>query len=110
MMLDGEAEKLTRKAVEMALAGDATALRLCIDRLIAPRKERPVSFALPEIKTASDLVDATNAIAGAVADGALTTGKAANLSALVGNVGKAIELGELEQRIQRLEASVEARH
>jgi hypothetical protein len=35
----------------MALGGDATAIRLCLDRLIAPRSERPVSLTLPEIKT-----------------------------------------------------------
>jgi hypothetical protein len=33
-LLDGDAEALTRKCVEMALAGDATAMRLCLDRLI----------------------------------------------------------------------------
>ena len=31
-LLDGEAEKLTRKAIEMALAGDTVAMRLCLDR------------------------------------------------------------------------------
>jgi len=31
-LLDGEAEKLTRKAVELAMAGDVTALRLCRPR------------------------------------------------------------------------------
>ena len=41
-LLDGEDEALTRKAVEMALAGDGTALRLCLDRIIPPRRERPV--------------------------------------------------------------------
>jgi len=30
-LLDGEAEALTRKAVEMALAGDGAALRLCLE-------------------------------------------------------------------------------
>ena len=29
-LLDGEAEKLTRKCVELALKGDSTALRLCM--------------------------------------------------------------------------------
>ena len=32
-LLDGEAEALTRKAVEMALAGDVMALKLCLERL-----------------------------------------------------------------------------
>src|SRR5918993_3314619 len=61
-LLDGEADALTRKAVEMALAGDPTALRLCLDRLLPPRKDRPVSFALAELKTAADAVEATAAL------------------------------------------------
>jgi hypothetical protein len=31
-LLEGEAEGPTRKAVEMALAGDTTAMRLCFER------------------------------------------------------------------------------
>jgi hypothetical protein len=106
-LLDGDAEALTRKCVEMALAGDATAMRLCLDRLIPPRRERPVSFALPEIKKATDIIGATTALAGAVAVGELVPGEAAALSSLLANVAKAIELGEIEERLARLEASVD---
>src|SRR5215469_6310208 len=42
MLLDGEAEALTRRAVERALEGDATALRLCLERIIPPRRGRAV--------------------------------------------------------------------
>ncbi len=35
-LLDGEAEALTRKAVELALEGDTTALRLCLERMAPP--------------------------------------------------------------------------
>jgi hypothetical protein len=107
-MLEGEANAITRKAIELAKAGDLIAIRICLDRLIAPRKERPVSFALPEIKTASDIVGATNAIAAAVASGELMTGEASNLSSLVANVGKAIELGELETRLALIEERLAA--
>ena len=48
--LDGEVERLTRKAVEMALAGDTTALRLCLDRIAPVRRDRPVTFDLPELR------------------------------------------------------------
>ena len=34
LLLDGEATALSRKAVELALAGDPTALRLCLDRTV----------------------------------------------------------------------------
>ena len=35
-LLDGDAEKLTRKAVDMALGGDTVALRLVMDRIAPP--------------------------------------------------------------------------
>lgn len=46
-LLDGQAEALTQKAIETALAGDTTALRLCLDRIAPPGKDTPVSFTLP---------------------------------------------------------------
>ena len=39
-LLDGESDKLTRKAVDLAMKGDTTALRLCLERLCPPRKDR----------------------------------------------------------------------
>jgi Family of unknown function (DUF5681) len=35
-LLDGEAEALTRKAIEKALEGDGMALRLCLERVLPP--------------------------------------------------------------------------
>ena len=56
LLLDGEATALTRKAVELALAGDQAALRLCLDRTVAPRRERAVELALPPIRDAGDIL------------------------------------------------------
>jgi hypothetical protein len=36
-LLDGEADALTRRAVELALEGNMAALRLCLERLLPPR-------------------------------------------------------------------------
>jgi hypothetical protein len=49
-LLDGEAETLTRKAIELAKAGDLAALRVCLDRIAPPRKDRPVLFELPPVR------------------------------------------------------------
>jgi hypothetical protein len=68
-LLDGEAEALTRKAVEMALSGDTTAMRLCLERIAPPRKDRPVTFALPKLETAADAITACAALVEAVASG-----------------------------------------
>jgi hypothetical protein len=53
-LLDGESGALTRKAIELAKGGDMAALRLCLDRILPPRKDRPVTFALPAINSTND--------------------------------------------------------
>jgi hypothetical protein len=57
-LLDGEAEAIVRKAVEKAKEGDTTALRMCLERIVPPRKDRPVGFTFPPIKTAADGLEA----------------------------------------------------
>jgi Family of unknown function (DUF5681) len=57
-LLDGQASALTEKAINLALAGDMAALRLCLDRILPPRKDSPVAFDLPEMKTLNDAVPA----------------------------------------------------
>ena len=37
-LLDGQAAALTQKAIDLALAGDMAALRLCLDRSCRPAK------------------------------------------------------------------------
>src|SRR5919205_3313317 len=103
ILLDGEAEKLTRKAVELALAGDTIALRLCLDRILPPRRERPISFALPKIETAADAVKAVAAIAEAVAAGEITPGEAGELTRLVDVFTRTLEATEFEARLTALE-------
>src|SRR5262249_59590562 len=46
-LLDGEAETIVRKAIEKAKDGDTVALRLCLERLVPVRKDRPLSFKMP---------------------------------------------------------------
>ena len=102
-LLDGECEALTRKAVELALSGDGAALRLCMERILPPRRDRPVRFRLPALSTAGDAVTAMAAIVAAVADGDLTPAEAGELSAMVGTFVKAIEIRDLESRVRVLE-------
>ena len=109
-LLDGEAERLTRKAVEMALAGDTTALRICIDRILPPRRDRLVRFKLPELGSADGAMKALAAITMAVAQGDLTPGETAELSRLVEAYVKAIEASDFEQRIKALECAATSGH
>ena len=61
-LLDGQAQALTQTAVGLALGGDAAALRLCLDRILPPRRERPIRFELPLLKEPADAVSAMAAI------------------------------------------------
>ena len=82
-LLEGQAEALTQKAIERALAGDATALRICMDRIAPPRRDRPTPFALPRLKEAADARDAFAAVVRAVAEGELTPSEAVTLAGLI---------------------------
>src|SRR5215472_14488848 len=83
LSLDGEAAALTRKAVELALAGDQAALRLCLDRTVAPRRERSVELALPPIHSATDILGAIKVVTGAVGRGAITPSEGVALSNMI---------------------------
>lgn len=102
-MLEGEAEGLTRKAVDMALEGDTTALRLCLERIAPPRKEAPVQFDLPVMETARDAAQAASAVLQAVSEGDLTPTEGAHVMQLVETYRRTLELSDLEARIVALE-------
>lgn len=102
-LLAGEHEALTRKAVEVALNGDTTALRLCLDRIAPPRKDAPISFDLPPIKTAADALAASSAVLAAVANGEITPDEAGRVMALLTAHKALVEVGDLEARILALE-------
>ncbi len=102
-LLDGEAERITRKAIELALGGDMIALRLCQDRILPPRRERPVTFRMPTIATATDAATAAATLVNAVAAGALTPGEAADLGRLVTAYTDALEASEVMARLTELE-------
>lgn len=102
-LLEGEAEELTRKAIEMAKGGDGPALRMCLDRLAPPRKDAPVCFELPPIKTVADAVEASSALLSAVAGGDVTPDEAARIMTLLTSHKVLVETGEFERRLELLE-------
>jgi hypothetical protein len=100
-LLDGESEALTRKAVELALGGDPTALRLCLGRLLPPVRERAIAFRLPPPATLrsgdarepspGEVAAVMNAVMTALANGEITPGEAERIAAVLGTFIAAIE-------------------
>ena len=109
MLLDGEAEALTRKAVELALEGEGSALRLCLERIIPPRRERPVKLGLPPVRGAADLAGTMAAITTAATQGTITPGQAAELARVVEIFVRAVETSDFERRLRELEEAYAAR-
>ncbi len=105
-LLDGDAEALTRKAVELALAGDMAALRLCLERIAPPGRDAPVIFMLPAMQSAADAAKGAAAVLAAVAEGELTPAEGASLMALVEAYRRTLETSELEARVVALEGGV----
>ncbi len=110
VLLEGEAEALTRVAVEKALEGDVAALRLCLDRCLPVRRGATVHFELPNIETTADLPRAVGALIQLAGTGALTPDEAVQLAGLLDNKRRAFETNELEKRLSELEKSLKEAH
>ena len=102
-LLEGQAEALTQRAVDLALEGDTTALRLCLERIAPPRRDTHVSFPLPRMASAKDAAEAAGAVLQAVSEGELTPTEAAQVMGLVDSYRRTLEVTELEARVAALE-------
>ena len=105
-LLQGQAEALTQTAVtKKALEGDSVALRLCIERVAPAPKDQPVSFNLPKMKNAMDASEAAGSVLSAVSAGELTPIEAMRVMGLIDSYRRSLELTEIEERLQALEAN-----
>jgi hypothetical protein len=95
---------LTNKAIDLALAGDRVALRLCLDRIMPRRREAPIALPLPPIAGTADIGAAMAAVVNAAATGAVTSAQAGALARVVTTFIRAIETGDFERRLTELEA------
>jgi len=102
-LLDGDAEALTKKAVELAKDGDIIALRLCLDRVFPVRRDKPVTFALRTIDSPEEAANAMADVLAAVAAGELMPMEASEISKLVDVYVRSVETNELSKRLERLE-------
>ncbi|WP_070152571.1 DUF5681 domain-containing protein [Sphingobium phenoxybenzoativorans] len=102
-LMEGEAEVLTRKAIELAKGGDIVALRLCLDRIAPARKDSPIAFDLPAIASAQDALGASAALLAAVAAGEVTPIEAGAVMGLLESHRRLVETGDHEARLTALE-------
>jgi hypothetical protein len=105
-LMDNEAERMTKKMIELALDGDARALQFCLDRMLPRRSGRPIDLQLPSIEDPRDVIAALAAIANAVSDGRLTAEEVGHLAQFVERYAKAVNDYDLAPRIEALESQL----
>ena len=79
------------------------ALRLCLDRILPPCRERMIKFDLPSIESAADIAAAMKAVTAALASGIITPGEAKAIARLVDTFIRAIETSDFERRLKAIE-------
>jgi hypothetical protein len=104
-LLEGEAEALGRKAVELALAGNPHMLRTCLERIAPARRGRAVEFAMPSVTSPGDIAAAIGSILTAMSAGHLSPEEAAAAAKVVDAAAAAMARVEFEARIAALEAA-----
>lgn len=101
-MLQPHAQDLIETVVQMALGGDTTALRICMDRLVAPIREEPIHVTVPKITGPDDCVKAQAAVLNAVAAGQVLPGEGQVLSGLIEAQRRAYETTSLAKQMEAI--------
>ncbi len=107
-MLASRSEELINQVIDLALAGDTTALKMCLDRLFPPLKpvEPPVKFPLES----GSLTHMGAAVLSALGGGILSPEQGSKLVQALTGQARLIEVEELERRIAALEDEAHAKY
>lgn len=95
-------DALFKIAVERALDGDLTALKLCLERIspaIKPTSD-PVEFSLH----GTTLAEKAESVLQAIADGVIDVDSGRKLIGAISDLGKIIEVDSILERLEALEA------
>ena len=100
-LLEPHKAKLVRKAVELALKGDTTALRLCIDRLMPPLRAKDEPLQLSGFE--GSLTEQVRRVVRALAGGEISPDEAGAVMATLRAQTEIEKADELAQRMTAIE-------
>jgi hypothetical protein len=86
-----------------ALKGDATAMRLCMERLVPVAKSRNSRFPAPVAKTAEDLMQSISDLLKVVAEGVLSPQDGESVARIIESQRRMIETEGYDARLRVLE-------
>jgi len=107
-LLKAHAAALVKKALQLALDGDQTCLRICLERLVPMQKVAPLKVDLPDVAAVADIPKLFAAITEKLREGIAPSG-AATLIDLAEASRKSLEVVEIESRISALEEASKSR-
>jgi hypothetical protein len=107
-MLDDHGESITRKCALLAMQGDPTALRLCMERLIPPKKDHAVIFKGLPTTSAREVAAAMDAVLRDMAVGQITPAESQMIMASLEGRHRIIRSVDHEARMDKLEAGSDA--
>lgn len=100
-MLKPHALKLVKKTVDLALDGDTTALRLCLERLIPTIKQKDEYIKFKLIGT--NRTEQSDSVIQAMSNGEITLTEATAVLQTMATQCRIAEMDELEERLRKLE-------
>ncbi len=103
-LLEPHAPELIAKLIELALEGDITALKHCLDKLVPNVKPTDEPIALMEFDEAVDLTAKGEMVMEAVAAGTITPDQGSALQSIIAAQSRILEVNDLAARVSALEA------
>jgi len=105
-LLENGAEEIVTAIIEKAKAGDSTAQRLCMERIMPPMRSSVIQIDLPKLETPQDILKGYDALIDALDRGDLTLEELNHLSDVLENKRKAIETVVLAEEMERIKKHV----
>lgn len=102
-LLEEYSEHLMRKCIALAMQGDRSAMRICMDRISPARRDALVRINLPPIRTAQDVDKAAERITQAIRRGDLTPSEGGTMMDILESRSRVIEKVQFESRLSKLE-------
>ena len=107
-LLDEHALLLVRKCIFLALQGDRSAMRICMDRISPARRDASIRMNLPRIRTAQDLDQAAEKVTQGIGRGGVTPAEGEKMMNIFEIRSRIIEKAHWESRLEKLEGNMAA--
>jgi hypothetical protein len=104
-VLQGSREQLMQTLLEMAFDKDATAMRLCMDRMYPAPRERAIDLVIPDVADDQPASTAIASILTAVGEGRITPGEGMTLARILETRTALLDVETLARRVTAIESA-----